>query len=88
MADINNLVKIAIDGYKGNVGQYSVDQSQELLRQALIEANGGDTKINFKKIRDGKCNGVFSIVEEILNVAIVDNIQSDPLFSALVDFRN
>ena len=88
MADINNLVKIAIDGYKGNVGQYSVDQSQELLRQALIEANGGSTTINYKMIRDGKCGAVFTIIEEILSRVIVEGLQGDEFFNALVDFRN
>ena len=41
MADMKEIVKLAIDGYKGRVEKYSVGQSQEALRQALVEANGG-----------------------------------------------
>ena len=41
MSDMKDIVKVAIDGYKGRVEKYSVGQSQELLRQALVEANGG-----------------------------------------------
>ena len=39
--DMNELVKLAVDGYKGNVEKFSVKQSQDVLREALIEANGG-----------------------------------------------
>ena len=34
MAEIKDIVKLAVDGYKGKVEKYSVSQSQELLRQA------------------------------------------------------
>ena len=43
MSEFKDIVKLATDAYKGNVEKYSVGQSQELLRQALVEANGGDT---------------------------------------------
>lgn len=34
------LIKLAVDGYHGRLGnEYSVADSQEVLRQALIEAN-------------------------------------------------
>ena len=88
MAD-KNLVKIAIDAYKGHVaGNYSVDDSMEVLRQALIEANGGSTKLDYRAIRDGKCNGLFAIVEEIINKTVIEGLpESCPLFN-YVDFRN
>ena len=63
MADIKDIVKIGIDGYKGTVEKYSVKQSQDTLRQALIEANNGSTVLDYKAIRDGKCVSLFSIVE-------------------------
>ena len=67
MAEIKDIVKLAVDGYKGKVEKYSVGQSQELLRQALVEANGGSTVLDYKKIRDGKCTGLFSLLEETLS---------------------
>ena len=88
MADMKEIVKLAIDAYKGSVEKYSVGQSQEALRQALVEANGGSTKLDYKAIRDGKCNGLFALIEEILSRTVVEGLTGDEFFNALVDFRN
>ena len=40
----NDIVKLAIDATRGCVaGNYSKGETSEVLRQALIEANGGST---------------------------------------------
>lgn len=88
MAEMKDIIKLAVDAYKGSVEQYSVGQSQEVLRQALVEANGGSTKLNYKAIRDGKCNGLFALIEEILSRTVVEGLQGDEFFNAFVDFRN
>lgn len=88
MADMNDIVKLAVDAYHGNVEKYSVGQSMDTLRAALIEANGGSTKLDYKKIRDGKCQGLFTLVENILEKTVVEGLQGDEYFNALVDFRN
>ena len=88
MAEIKDIVKLAVDSYKGRVEKYSVGQSNEALRQALIEANGGSTKLNYKAIRDGKCNGLFTLIEEILSRTVIEGIQDDDFFNAFVDYRN
>lgn len=88
MAEIKEIVKLAIDAYKGNVEQYSVGQSQDVLRQALVDANGGSTVLDYKKIRDGKCQGLFTLIEEILSRTVVEGLQGDEFFNAFVDFRN
>lgn len=88
MADMKEIVKIAIDGYRGCVKKYSVGESQELLHKALVEANNGSTKLDFKAIRDGKCNGLFALLEEILSRTVVEGLTGDEFFNALVDFRN
>ena len=62
MAEMKDIVKVAVDAYHGNVEQYSVGQSMELLHKALIDANGGSTTLNYKNIRDGKCSGLFTSV--------------------------
>lgn len=85
---MNDIVKLAVDSYKGKTEKYSVEQSQEVLRQALIEANGGSTVLDFKKIRDGKCNGLFTLLEEILSKTVVEGLQGDEFFNSFVDFRN
>lgn len=88
MADMNDIVQVAVDAYKGNVTKYSVGDSMELLNKALIEANGGSTKLDYKRVRDGKCAGLFSLVEEILARTVVDGLQGDEFFNSLVEFRN
>lgn len=75
MADMKDIVKLAVDAYKGKVEKYSESQSQDALRQALIEANNGKTTLNYKDIRDGKCVGLFSLIEEILSNTIAEGLQ-------------
>lgn len=88
MTDMKEIVKIAVDAYRGCVEKYSVSQSQELLYKALVEANNGSTKLDFKAIRDGKCNGLFALLEEILSHTVVEGLTGDEFFNALVEFRN
>ena len=75
MADIKDIVKVAVDAYHGNVQKYSTSDSMALLREALVEANGGSTKMNYKAIRDGKCQGLFTLIEEILSRVVVEGLQ-------------
>jgi hypothetical protein len=85
---MNELTKLALDAHRGSVDKYSVKDAQETLRQALIEANGGSTKIDYRAIRDGKCPGVFTLVEEILKETVNEGFESNALFDALVEYKN
>lgn len=75
MDEMKEIVKLAVDAYKGNVEKYSVKQSQDTLRQALIAANNGKTSLNYKDIRDGKCPGLFTLIEQILDNTVVEGLQ-------------
>lgn len=88
MADMN-LVKLAVESYKGFVsGNYSMADNMETIRQALIEANGGSTVLDYKAIRDGKCNGVFALVETLITKTVIEGLpESCPLFD-FVELRN
>jgi len=88
MAEMNEMVKLAVDGYKNRVEKYSVTQSQDVVKQHLIELNNGSTKLNYKDIRDGKCPGLFAYVEEVLSRTVVEGLQGDEYFNALCEFRN
>ena len=88
MAQINDIVKLAVDAYRGTVEKYSVKESQDVLYKALVEANNGKTTLNYKDIRDGKCNGLFALIEEILSATVVEGLSEDMFFMAMVDFRN
>ena len=88
MADMSNVVKLAVDAHRGRVEKYSTDQSMEVLRKALVEANGGSTVLNYRNIRDGKCNGVFTLIEEILSRTIYDGLSENDFFMNFVEYRN
>ena len=75
MADYKDIVRLAVDAYHGTVTKYSVSESMDVLRQALVEANGGSTVLDYKAIRDGKCNGLFTLIEEILMLTVVEGLQ-------------
>ena len=86
--DMNELVKLAVDGYKGDVEKFSVKQSQDLLREALIEANGGKTALDYKALRHGQGTEVFEIIEELIPVVINEGLVGDEYFMNLVEYRN
>lgn len=88
MAEMNEIVRLAVDAYHGVTTKYSVNESMDTLRQALVAANNGSTVMNYKDIRDGKCVGLFALIEEILSRTVVEGFQGDEYFNALVDFRN
>ena len=86
---MNDVIKLAVDMYKGHVaGNYSVSDSNEVIRQALIEANGGSSTLDYRAIRDGQCNKLFALIEEIITKTVIEGLpESCPLFN-YVDFRN
>lgn len=88
MTDMSAIVKLAVDNYHGKVENYSTEQSNEVLRQALIEANGGSTTLDYKKIRDCECKGLFTLIETILSRTVVEGLQGDEFFNSMVEFRN
>jgi len=89
MDNRNEIVKLAVDAYTGKVaGNFSQNDSMEVLRQAFVDANNGSTKLDLKAIRDGKCVGMFAILEEILQKLVVEGLRGDEFFLKMVDYRN
>ena len=75
MAEMNDIVKLAVDTYNGSVEKYSTKESLDTLRKALVAANNGKTSLNYRDIRDGKCSGLFTLVEEILSRTVSEGLQ-------------
>lgn len=88
MNGMNDIIQVAVDAYRGNTVKYSVGDSMELLHKALIEANNGKTTMDYKSMRDGKCNGLFTLLEEILSRTVVEGVQKSDFVNSMVDFRN
>lgn len=87
MADMN-VVQVAVDAYNGNTVKYSNNEAMKVMQAALVEANNGSTKLDYKAIRDGKCVGLFALIEEILQRTVIDSLQQSDYFMNLVDYRN
>lgn len=88
MTNVQDVVKLALDARHGRVEKYSYGQAQQGLREALIECNGGSTKLNYRNIRDGKCVGLFTLIEEVISRTTIEGLQGDEYFNTLVEFRN
>lgn len=88
MNTANDIVKLAVDNYRGTVKNFSADESNEVLRKALIDANGGSDKLTYKSMRDGASNGLFTIIEEIITKTVPQGLTENDFFYQMVDFRN
>ncbi|HXW03435.1 MAG TPA: hypothetical protein VD651_04150 [Nitrosarchaeum sp.] len=69
---MHELVKLALDMKKGKITNYTKDEANEVLRQELIELNGGSDKLNVKSFR--KHPEMFEIIEQILDNAISEGL--------------
>lgn len=85
--DRNDILSVAIDLVHGKVaGDYSNSDAAESLRKAMIDLNGGSTKINVKTFHRG--NDLYALVEELIPVMIEAGLQdSNPIFN-LVEYKN
>lgn len=88
MTDLKEIAQVAIDAHNGVVKQYSAQDAQKLLREALVEMNGGSTKLDYRKIRDGKCAGMFTLIETILDNTVLTGLQGDEYFMSLCDYHD
>lgn len=76
--NMNEIVKAAVDAYRGKTAstKYSTEQTLDSLRQALIKANNGSTVLDIRAIRDGECPGLFTLIETILSITIAEGLQN------------
>lgn len=82
-----DVLSLAIDMVKGKVaGDYSVSDAEATLRSALVEMNGGSTKLNVKTFHRG--NALFELVEELIPTIIEKGLtENNPIFK-LVEYKN
>ena len=88
MSDINDIVKLAVDAHNGRVEKYSVNEAQDVLRQELIERNNGKDHLDYRDLRDGKCNGVFTLIEQVLDSSIQSGLSANDFFNSYIDYKN
>lgn len=81
------LLQVMIDAVRGkSMGNYSKSQTSEAIRNALIEANGGSTKLNLKSFYRG--SQLYSLVEELISVIIDEGFKEEDQVFSLVEYRN
>lgn len=79
--ETNKLIKLAVDTYKNVPSAFSEGNPSDVIRNALIEANGGSTKIDLRAVRDGKCSGLFALVEQLIVATVLEGLpESNPIF--------
>jgi hypothetical protein len=71
---MHEITKLAVDLYKGQVTEFSKEKTMEVLRQELIELNGGSDKITPKSFR--KYPILFEVLEQALDILIVDGLEA------------
>jgi hypothetical protein len=89
MADNAKLVKLSKDLYNNRFTheKFSNSDANQVLREALIELNGGSTKIDYKSLRKNGA-AMFEIIEEILDNTVLEGLPEDNFFSNFVEFKN
>ena len=90
MVDKNAIVKLGVDIYKNQVNtefaSANKDEQMEVFRKALIDANGGSDKLDYKSLRRNV--EVFEIIEQILNINDIQGFEENDFFEQFVDYRN
>lgn len=89
MATTNEIVRLAVDVYKGKpTGKYSADQSADVVHKAILAANGGKNYLDKRDVRDGKCSELFAIIEETITKTVIDGLQGNEFFMNMVEYKN
>jgi hypothetical protein len=88
MSDTQKLIKLAKQNYKNRLPeQYSKNDTNEVLRQAFIDLNGGSTKLDFKALRRNGA-AMFEIIEQILENTVLEGLPDDSFFHQFVEYKN
>ena len=89
----NNVVRLAVELLSGKQSFSYKDEMHdkaeaiELLRAALIEANGGSAIIDKKSLRRNKVE-IFEIIEELVPIIVQDGFQGNEFFMNFVEEKN
>lgn len=82
-----DIARVAIDAIKGRkYEKYSTAETSESLREALVELNGGSTKVNLKTFRPG--HPLFELVQTLIPVIIDEALVNDETLMSLVEYVN
>jgi len=88
----NILVKAGIDLVQHNVSTEFADikdrsEQMKAYNEQLVEINGGK-EFNLHSLRNGVANGLFEIIETILDNTVNNGLSENAFFQKFVDYRN
>lgn len=90
MADKNAIIKLGVDIVKNQVNTEFASQNRaeqmEVLRKALVEANGGSDKLSYKSMRGNV--ELFEIIETILELNDIQGFEDNDFFEQFVEYKN
>lgn len=88
MAKMNTeeLVKLMLDYHHNCVKEFSMEDARETIRQALVAANGGSTKLTRKSFRNHP--ELYTIVETLINRTVSEGLTENDFFNRFVEERN
>lgn len=82
------LRTLLIDAYRGVPSAFSEGNPTDVVVNRIKEANNGSTKIDYKALRDGKCPELFSVIEELIAVALdVAALEDSPIRNMIEEKR-
>ncbi|MBQ2396881.1 MAG: hypothetical protein II304_07615 [Bacteroidales bacterium] len=88
MSKFDNIVKLAVDACNKVPSAFAEGNPSDVIRNALIEANGGSSKLDYRAIRDGKCDGLFELVETLINATVYEGLPTaSPIFD-FIEYKN
>lgn len=91
--DKNAIIRLANDLNRGvktfsfEDKTYSEAEAVDVLREALIDANGGSTKFDRKNLRRNKAE-IFEIIEELVPAIVHNGLTGNEFWNRFVDYRN
>lgn len=87
---MENFVSMAVDAYlnRGKQQNYAAADTERILREEAIALNGGSDHLDRRAIRDGKCSGLFTKIEDIITIAREEGFKGTEFFNGMVDYRN
>lgn len=91
--DKNAIVRLGVDLNKGvktfsfEDNTYSASEATDVLRQALVDANGGNSTFNYKALRRNKVE-IFEIIEELIPQIVNEGLSGSEFWNDNVDYKN
>jgi hypothetical protein len=82
--DYKKIVDLAIDHARGRVTNFSADEAEHTLRQALNDLIGEEKNLHRALRKNG--HAIFTIMEEALDVLITEGIEDQ--YADFVEYRN